>query len=203
MLATVTNVAMVVPVVVTEGISTVMQNRRILGDLANVSATPPKNQADAEEFIKRHGPLYPGSLSPEFDVFYYAERFRLAWSVETESEAAAVNRFLDDIFAADLLSNDPHPRPAIAANFLAGKWEPIPRNLLDALAVELARSRKMLHRCERPECQRYFVKEWSRDRYCSMICGEQGRANALERYHEKHREERNSKRRKPRKIVRR
>jgi hypothetical protein len=68
------------------------------------------------------------------------------------------------------------------------------------LAIELLRARKMLAKCERPECGRYFVKEFSRDRYCKTrvrpSCGEDMRERSVKKYQETHRKELNARRRK-------
>jgi len=89
----------------------------------------------------------------------------------------------------------PEMRPAIRTNFLAGTWEPLPRTLLDALAIELVRSRKALHRCERPECRRWFVKKFSRAMYCSTWCSEIMRRQGQSQWAQDHSEEISKKRR--------
>lgn len=165
--------------------------RKILGDLANV---PPSGASTAaEEFVDQYGLLItrvqdPAWTFPELsDVIEYARRFRLAWSAKTKQQIQAVNASLDAIFAA----GDPikAERPVLRANFDAGKWEPEPRSLLDVLAVELMRSRKMLHRCERPECKRYFVKDFSRDKYCSIRCSDEMRRIGQIQWAREHRDE--------------
>jgi hypothetical protein len=137
----------------------------------------------AQEFVDRYGPLAPGP--PEYSVqqvLSAASGVRLAWAARTQREMERVNNFLDSVFDPVTggvpfefgLPNvwDENWVPAIRSNFMTGRWEPKPRHLMDALALELMRSRTMLHRCERKECRRYFVKEFSRDRYCSMLCSE-------------------------------
>jgi hypothetical protein len=167
--------------------------RKILGELVNVPSSAERNWvSEVQKFIDRYGVLRQAQ-DPEIEVLEYARRFREIWTAWTEEEFQRANGFLEEIFVA------PDQFSAIRpiADFATGKWEPRPRTLLEHLAVEIMRSRRMLHRCERPECQRYFVKVWSRDRYCSNPCGEKGRESSLQRYHDKHREERNAKRRKP------
>jgi hypothetical protein len=176
--------------------------RKILGALANVSAEAQRNVEDEQKFIANYGPLYLGSATPPFDVGYYAGRFRLAWTVKDLRDpqaVEAVNRFLNDIFAIDFLSGNPDELPAISADFSTGKWEPVVRNLLDVLARELMRSRKMLHRCERPECARYMVKEFSRDRYCSRSCAEEMRSRSQVEWAQQNRHEIKRRRRKGKK----
>lgn len=172
--------------------------RKILGYLANISPKPPESEEQGREFVQRCGELYD-SLTPEFDAIGYAKTFLWAWDAKDGRNVEAVNgvnRMLDDIFARDLLSNNPEERPGIAADFMAQQWEPKVRNLLDVLARELMRSRKMLHRCERPECQRYMVKEFSRDRYCSRTCAEIMRAKGQSDWAKDHKEEIKCRRRK-------
>jgi hypothetical protein len=190
--------------------------RQILCELANVSGEKIKNEEQAQRFLAGYGPLFPVAghqileardshpglsmaHNPVPDILHYAPRFRLAWAAKNGNpeDVKAVNSFLDDIFRPDYFSHDPlDQRPAIAADFLEGQWRPIPRTLLDDLAIELVRSRKMLHRCERPECQRYFVKEWSRDRYCSYRCSAEMRARGQSKWAQEHAQEIGRKRRK-------
>jgi len=167
--------------------------RKILGDLANVPGKDDPNWVTAvQKFVSTYGVLRP-SQDPEMEVLEYARRFREIWTAKTEEEFQRANGFLEEIFIApDSFSAVPP-----ITDFRTGRWEPRPRTLLERLAIELMRSRKMLYQCERAECQKYFVKVWSRDRYCSNPCGEKGRASSLERYHAKHREKRNATRRKP------
>jgi hypothetical protein len=216
MLATVARIAIIVPVVVTKGISTVMQKqmddqnkaalldpgaRKILSDLANVPSSDNCTWvSEVQKFIGRYGALRDAQ-DPDIEVLEYARRFREIWAAKSEEEYQRANGFLEEVFVAPDQFSPMRP----IADFATGRWEPRPRTLLEHLIIEIMHSRKMLHRCERSECKKYFVKAWSRDRYCSNLCGEKGRASSLERYHEKHREERNAKRRKPQKqkIVRR
>lgn len=173
----------------------------MLGDLANVPSFDDRNwPARASEFVDKYGRLLPPSQVSALDgseIAEYAKRFRIAWDAKNDPEkVAVVNSLLNEIFAASgsqktrPFKGDP---PVFSADFELGKWTPRPRTLLDVLAIELMRSRKMLHRCE--ACQRYFVKRYSREKYCKQRCGEIGREKTLEKYHEKHREERNAKRR--------
>jgi hypothetical protein len=175
--------------------------KKILGDLANVSDSPEGYDA-AGKFIARYGPLGPLPQDPEAAVVKYAKLVREAWTAKTEQNiqerkyrCEVLNGFLEEIFAA----GDPFKgeRSVIRANFEAGKWEPMPRTLLHVLAIELMRSRKMLHRCERPECGRFLVKEFSRDRYCSLACSETMREMGQTRWALEHRKELNQRRRKP------
>ncbi len=196
--------------------------RKILGELVNVlaleNAKPAavlmeelkttatlkmdaNTQARAKRFIERYGPLRP-YVDAEIDLIVCANQFRAAWKARTEAEIARVNLALDDIFTTEspdaALYAD---RPFFKADFGSGILKPIPRTLLDALAIELVRARKMLHRCEQPECTRYFVKLFSRERYCSTRCGDLMRGAKQRRWAEGHKEELNRKRRKPKTRV--
>jgi hypothetical protein len=181
--------------------------REILSELANMpSLRKPSWEVKAKEFVERNGQLLPhaqGSVLEGSEIAEYGKRFRLAWEAKRNAELIpVVNSHLNEIFAASGPKTTPPYKgdPAVfSADFQTGRWTPRPRTLLDALAIELMRSRKMLYQCEQLDCQRYFVKRYSREKYCKMTCGEKGRASSLERYHEKHREQRNAGRRKPRK----
>src|SRR6201999_810471 len=94
--------------------------RKILGALANV-----KSEQEAAVVLSRIGRLLP-DITPEFQIRYYAERFRWAWDGRhghNREAVKAVTDFLDDIFARDLLSDNPDDRPPMAPDFLAGNWE--------------------------------------------------------------------------------
>jgi hypothetical protein len=187
--------------------------RKILGDLVNVlsvmdtpgmlnvlSSQDSECGVRAEEFLRKYGPLR--AKESVSDVLEYARRFRQAWWATTESDYQDVNSMLDDLF----LSN-PFSRQIVGADFASGKWEPRPRTLLGYLAVTLMRSRKMLHRCERPECRRYFIKEFSRDRYCKTAvrptCGEIMREKSQTEWAHDHRDSLKARRRKQKKVFKR
>jgi len=175
--------------------------KRILAALANVpdlSAEP--SMATAKEFLASYGPLRrPPVTAPEenhyvLEIISHAVEFRRAWHARTQAEMDHISIFLDGIF-------EPNPfatweGSAIRADFGRRQWEPTPRTLLDSLAIQLMRSRKMLHRCERPECQRYMVKEFSRDRYCSLFCSEDMRSRGQSKWAEDNRKMINRRRRK-------
>jgi hypothetical protein len=175
----------------------------ILTALVNI---PGPKRADwtvrANEFVGNYGPLRPGHPSPKIDVIDAAQVFRRAWVVaKKKHEVETLESFLEWLFTLKL-PREPYGRPAVRLNFLAGKWEPSPRTLVEHLAVELVRSRNMLHRCERSECGRYFVKEFSRDRYCSNRCSDEMRTMGQRQWALDHRDELNARRRKPRKKPR-
>ncbi len=171
--------------------------RQILTALVNI---PGQKRADwivrAREFVGNYGPLRPGHPFPRIDVIDAAKVFRRAWTATTADEVGTLERFLEWLFTLKL-PREPYGRPAVQIDFRAGKWEPSPRTLVEHLAVELVRSRNMLHRCERSECGRYFVKEFSRDRYCSNLCSDEMRTMGQRQWALNHRDELNAKRRKP------
>jgi len=189
--------------------------RIVLGDLANVlsvhdtpdllnvlSSQDSSCVLRAEEFLRKWGPLR--AKKSVTDVLEYGRRFRRAWwaKPDSESDMQEVNSMLDDIF-----TSDPFSRQIVGADFASGKWEPSPKTLLGHLAVTLMRSRKMLWRCENPECGRYFIKEHSRHKYCKRgrlpTCTEVMREKNQIEWAHSHRDELNAKRRKPRKKHRR
>jgi hypothetical protein len=172
--------------------------REILTDLVNADSI-----VRADSFLATYGPLHP-HRPKRLDVLHAARIFRTAWGhPRPRFETEIMERFLETLFTWPWPNLSLGQRPAaVHLNFLTGRWEPLPRCLIERLAVELVRSRKMLHRCERQECKRFFVKEFSRARYCSRPCGEQMRETSIKKYVRDHREERNAKRRKPRRKLR-
>jgi len=173
-----------------------MSDKEILVELVNLDST---DDSAAEEFMKRHGELKKNE--PAIYTLEWAQKFRKAWEwreLTQEQIERTVNRYLEDIFKVDQPTfANLGPRPALRADFMRNRWEPYPRNLLDRLALELMRSRKMLHVCENPECHRFFIKSFSRDRYCSIVCGEKMRNIGQREWAKQNREEVNRRRRKP------
>jgi hypothetical protein len=184
--------------------------KKILTELVNLNPKDdPGNIAAAETFLTRYGPLDPRSSDPEFDVLRWAEFFRTAWKVKTPEEIEGISRHLENIFKAEVTLTNLYERPAIVADFATGTWRPQPRYLLDHLGLQLMESRRMLHCCERPECQRFFIKTSSRDKYCTLLrqwereldrvgsCGEVMRRRGQYRSVENNREAINARRREP------
>ena len=170
--------------------------KKILADLLSVG-----DEAAARAFIEKYGPLHPKRATVH-DVLEAADVFRVSFSAKTADEMEVAARFVEMIFTLPVEGDYARPaswdRPTIRVDFDAGRWEPVPRTLVDALAVELVRSRKNLHRCERPECGRYFVKEFSRDRYCSNLCSEDMRSRGQKEWAQRNRDELNKRGRKRR-----
>jgi hypothetical protein len=186
--------------------------RKILADFINLFH--PEAHLSLTEFRERYGPLLISSedkdpIQPVVDkmVLRYARDFATALDAEmkTERQSEAINKTLDEIlghatYATFLIQAGMSETvlsipSAIRADFLSGAWEPTSRTLLDALAIELMRSRKLLRRCERPECRLYFVKTFSRDRYCSNLCSEEMRRRGQDQWVSEHRQEINRRRR--------
>src|ERR1700687_592131 len=127
---------------------TLEEKRERLGRLANIPAfSDPSWPAAAEQFVENYAPLRPhpdNRMVEQQEVPEYARRVSKAWKAKSEVEMRVLNRCVEEIFeAGDPVKGE---RPVIRANFLAGEWEPVPRTLLDVLAVQLMRDRKMLHR---------------------------------------------------------
>jgi hypothetical protein len=168
---------------------------KILVALVNIPERRPNCVTLSQEFLESYGPLRPGHPLPRVDTVDAAKAFRRAWVKKTKDDVEVLERFLEWLFTLKL-PKEPYGRPAVRLDFLAGRWEPSPRTLVEHLAVELVHSRNMLHRCERPQCRRYFVKEFSRARYCSNSCSDEMRTKGQTNWALDHREELNAKRRK-------
>lgn len=161
--------------------------RKILVELANVSG-----EALASQFIESYGELHPVRKTSS-DVEEAAAVFRTAW--DCPAERGAMELFIEKLFTLPV--DGPFGRPVLQLDYAGGRWEPRPRCLIEHLALELIHSRKMLHRCERPECRRYFVKAFSRDRYCRHECAEKMRSESQLQWQRDNREKINARRRKP------
>ena len=134
-----------------------------------------------KDFIKEFGPLYP-SLDLAGHC-RYIWLFRGVWKQPGEEESIRDDRLL---FASDFLSDifnragttpkskDPrHPnyRPLVRIDFVSGRIRIIPKTLLDLLAAWLIQCRKNLAICEWKGClHKYFVREHSKNKYCSPDC---------------------------------
>jgi hypothetical protein len=173
------------------------KTRRILTELVNIPGHPDCARR-ADKFLAERGPLHP-KRPKRIDVLQAAGIFRTVWGVKNNRvEVGVLERFLETLF--NLPFEGPYARPAMHLSFIAGRWEPSPRCLIESLAVELVRSRKLLARCERQDCDgnRYFVREHSRARYCSDLCRDVIRERCQKHWAQHHREEINARRRKPR-----
>lgn len=199
-------------------------SKKILADFMNLAdsdAARMDAQARAErlqEFHDKHGPLIASGeehLPVLVEALYMcALGFGMALEVKTPEShkvssfrVESVNQLLDGILgsgmyaAAFAQAGVPFAAvsvpPAIRTDFIGRKWEPVPRTLLDALAIELVHSRRLLHQCEQTGCERYFVKTHGRDKTCSLLCSEERSKARISNWQLKHREELNQRRRKP------
>jgi len=172
-----------------------IDTKQVLTELANM---PAEAEDEARRFLAKHGVLrqwkQPWSLQPLSqlaltdeqsikDVLLLAAEFRRAWNAaagQDEKEMRHVSDFIDSVFT----SAPGELWAVMSADFSTGKWEPIPRDLLDRLVLRLMRSRNMLHRCENPDCQKYIVKEYSNDKYCSHRCSGLMRKRKLKQWRE-------------------
>jgi hypothetical protein len=102
-----------------------------------------------------------------------------AWShIFRESLAAQINapeqhELLNKAFM--VIFNDPvgEQLTSVRPDVVAGTVEVEPRDLLDAMANEVLRSRKSIARCA--QCSRFFFRQYSHDKYCSLACGSEAR----------------------------
>jgi uncharacterized protein DUF6076 len=118
-------------------------------------------------------------------------------------EPDVINIYFRAVFSEARIDGELQPT-ALRVDILAGTVTPVPRDLLDAIAVEFMRSYKTIGRCQ--QCQRFFFKEYTNgDCYCSRPCAEQSRKESQRDWMRKHRaeqkREQKSKRRKPRRKV--
>ncbi len=190
--------------------------KKILTELVNLNPKDdPDNVAEAQTFLNRYGSLDPRSDHPELDVLAWASIFRFAWNARTPEEIERTGRHLDNIFKAEVDLTNLYERPAIVADFATGTWKPEPRYLLDHLGLQLMESSRMLHRCENPDCDRYFIKGKGHKKYCNLwsrwdreidrvgtcadIMRRRGQYNSVER----NREAINARRRKPQAVKKR
>jgi hypothetical protein len=161
------------------------QTRSALVALANVPSAG-QGIIEAERFLKMYKPLreraQPDPKEQEpidgvglpplrvLEVVEYARRIRSVWDAAVRGRGiSAANAALNEILkAGDPVKGE---GPAITADLAAGKLTHAPKSHLQQLALELIYSTKSLARCAR--CQRYFIKEFSRDKTCSLRCSQQ------------------------------
>jgi hypothetical protein len=145
--------------------------RKALTDLVNLPRSDdPAWPRAAELFISKHGPLRDGWA--EAEAIEYARRLRDVWKAGMNGrEIGAANATLNDIFkAGDPIKGE---GPALSADLAEARVAPAPKSLLHELALELLHSKRSLSRCD--ACGRYFIKEFSRDKTCSIGCAQQHR----------------------------
>ena len=172
----------------------------IVGNLADVpSDEAPNAREEARRFVELYGPLIPididhklGMFTPLTDeravenVITAAGFVRSAWKAKTPTEVQQINGIINYIFEG---LHRPWGGAVMQADFATGKFQPIPGTLLEVLLLELMNARRRLKRCERPECQRHFVKQHARHRYCSAFCSEEMRVRYLKDWASKHADE--------------
>jgi hypothetical protein len=161
------------------------QTRSALVALANVPSGA-QGIDEAERFVKAYKPLRdrpqddPREQEPldgvglpplkVLEVVEYARRFRSVWDAAIRGRGiSAANAALNEILkAGDPIKGE---GPAITADLAAGKLTHAPKSYLQQLALELIFSKKSLARCV--ACKRYFIKEFSRDKTCSLRCSQE------------------------------
>lgn len=102
--------------------------------------------------------------------------FQHPYDDETESQGIEnINLGLKIIFGPAVIDGEERD-PALKVDILSGTLAPQPRDLLDRIAVEFMRSHRFISNCQR--CGRYFFKQYSTDRYCSLTCANAARSEA-------------------------
>jgi hypothetical protein len=173
--------------------------RGALKDLLNLKGPTSnfhENDSSCDAFISRYGPLREvpalaetmrqglGSRWSDVDhgprqavrlASLLLQTLFEAHSGEKEQAYEAINNSLALIFGYAQIDGKEHP-PGLRVDLLAGKIEPVPRDLLDAIALEFMRSYRMIGPCDR--CRRFFFKSYPSDRYCSGPCSDAARSEA-------------------------
>lgn len=154
--------------------------------LAGQERTLPKAEEErdrAQNFLDKFGPLRPlrqvreeiANPSDVVTVWLWGQIFGESLTVWTNTQEQ--NNRLNKVFKT--IFNDPVGPPgeerltALRVDVVAGTVWPVPRDLLDAMANELLQSRKSIARCA--QCSRFFYRQYSHDKYCSLACGSEAR----------------------------
>jgi hypothetical protein len=176
--------------------------RGALRDLLNIPDSTRGGKVFAEaakDFIARYGALriLPHSVMKPTDdqgvvVGALAWLFRQAWAARDGGETGRIkiNTALSAIFTSAKISGE-NRAPGLKVDILAGTIEPVPRDLLDAMAVEFMRSYRTIGQCER--CTKFFFKTYANDRYCSPLCGDASRREQQRDSMRRHRAEQKQK----------
>jgi len=178
----------------------IVDTRRSLLALLNVVVDDRDVAKRAESFIATYGPLREyrkradasikrttkevkvGSLggaffgppyAPQDTVVNLAQVFSWAVLLPEESQRNLLNMALSSIFNDTVTIEGTSHGTALDIDIVAGTVEPRPRDLLDAIALELLRSRKVVSRCG--ICSKFFYKQFSKDKYCSTGCASEAR----------------------------
>ena len=139
----------------------------------------------AQEFIDKYGELRyvrplatPKESNAPVNPLSNVRRLSLAFSAAMYISSGSTDQkeILNEILAA--IFSDPvgppgEERKALEIDILEGTVRPIARDLLDGIAIELMRSRKLIARCAL--CSKYFLREWNKDKYCSTTCSSEAR----------------------------
>lgn len=164
----------------------IVDPRRALLALLNVGIDDINVSARIQNFIKTFGPLrdprVPGDRDPEYlhtpeqTVFGLVRLFTSAIcsvALPEEQHRFIVNRNLGLIFNDSVTIECVTYQTALDVDIVEGTVEPTPRDLLDAMALELLRSRKEIARCG--ICDKFFYRQFSKDKFCSHVCTAESR----------------------------
>jgi len=161
-------------------------------ELKNKSREIPKRSPEqvaieikrADEFINNHGPLRMvfhlvqparktyAEITPAETVRVWSLFFAAALYESVHDQEEFTNHVLSDIFT-EVVGKPGEERVGFRVDFLRSTVEPIARDLLDAIAIEMIRSRKSIARCVL--CSKFFQRQWNKDKYCSPLCGDEAR----------------------------
>jgi len=163
------------------------------------------NAPTAEQFIEAYGPLREPIASkkagtsnlhsaflgkphtPQETVTSLASLFSGAVSLSQDAkDRLLLNTLLAIIFNDPVTVNGTVQPTALDVDIVLGTVEPRPRDLLDGMALELLRSRKMIARCG--QCSKFFYRQFSKDKYCSTVCTSEARLRYQAEWVQKKRE---------------
>jgi hypothetical protein len=124
-----------------------------------------------------HAAFFGPPDTPPQTVTFWANTFGWAILYPREAQArAALNLILSSVFTDSVIIDGTVHPTALNVDFVGGTIEPRPRDLLDALALELLRSAKLISRCAL--CSKFFYRTFNKDKYCSTVCGSEARRKA-------------------------
>jgi hypothetical protein len=123
-----------------------------------------------------HSAFFGPPYTPQKTVIDLAQMFSWAISLQQEQKTEAhtlLNITLGNIFNNPVTIDGTVHRTALDTDLVSGTLEPRPRDLLDAIALELLRSHRVISRCAL--CSKFFYREFSKDKYCSPVCASEAR----------------------------